>query len=175
MPVRCSPRVLNQDTRWQKGLLAIVLALLFGACGPLPKAAKAEEELFPPRYITVVDETGQPVASTCHVLRPGDELLTSDNRRYRIVRVEKYRAVAQFIARENLESLLGPQDRAAIARLLGQPATPQTPAGSGWLVRWSAWWHRLRGGDRSPAGATGVPAQNAARVVGIYHTHTDES
>lgn len=171
MPVPSSTRPGDYATRLQKALLAVAWALFFSTCGLLPGVARAEEELAPPRYVAVVDETGRPVSSTCHILRPGDELLTSDNRRYRIVRVEKYRAVARLVAQENLDTLLSPEDEEAIARLLGE----REPTGATPGSRWSGWWRRLRGiGQPAPA-ATPAPAQAASRVVGIYHTHSDES
>jgi hypothetical protein len=153
----------------KKALFAVTWALLFSTCGILPGVARAEEELAPPSYMVVVDEGGRPVSSTCHILRLGDELLTSDNRRYRIVRVEKYRAVARLVAQENLDTLLGPEERAAIARLLVERERPPAEP------RWWAWWNRLRGIDWAAREATPARAQNTRRVVGIYHTHSDET
>ncbi|QDR80740.1 stage II sporulation protein P [Sporomusa termitida] len=75
------------------------------------------------QYTTVVDESGTPVYMTGWKMRAGDEVLTENNRRYEVVRVEGNTAHAKFIGEINL-SLYDQENTGIIARLqaLLQPA-----------------------------------------------------
>lgn len=151
--------------------LLFACVVLFTVGGLTPRAAGAEEELAPPRYLSVVDEGGRHICTTGHVLRSGDEILAWDNRRYRVLRVQDGRAVARLIGEEDLQSLLTPQDQEAISRWLASPgpgAPRAGPAGSPWGS--TAW-----GRGRPAPSVAALPAQKAHRVVGIYHTHSDET
>lgn len=155
--------------RLRKALLVAACALVAITWGPGTGGVRAEEEFSPPQYMVVVDEQGGHIWSTGHVLRPGDEILASDNRRYRILRTDRTRAVARLIGEEDLGSLLTPEDEAAITRLLGEARPGARP--SLWAQTWR---HIIRGTGRlEPAVAAGAAAP--ARTVGIYHTHSDES
>lgn len=150
-------------------LICLALLLVWGVVDARP--VRAEEELAPPAYMTVVDEGGQHLMTTGLVLRPGDELLAADNRRYRVVRVINRRAVVRLIGEEDLGALLTPADEEAVARALGTypPATGHLsfpPRPGNWREKLGTFLARV---------SAGQPVQAPQRVVGIYHTHSDES
>jgi len=124
----------------------------------------------------VVDENGQHIIATGHVLKPGDEFLALDNRRYRVVRVENRRAVARLIGEEDLGALLTPADHEVIARILAGEPPQAASVGTGRPLpsaRTGKWRESLSAVPGSTTGAE--PVQAPQRVVGIYHTHSDES
>ncbi len=94
----------------------------------------------------------------------------SDNRRYRIVRTDGTRAVAQLVGEEDLGALLTPEDETAIARFLRD-----APPGAGPSFRARTWRNIIRGTGRPVPGAVAPVAAPTNRSVGIYHTHSDES
>lgn len=160
----------------KKARLVLFCLIVLAITGGAGQVARAEAELSPPAYLTVVDEDGRHLMVTGHSLRPGDEFLSAENRRYRILRVENGRAVARLTGQEDLSSLLTPQDEEAIARWREEEVASASPATS--LAE------RIRAAGRPgpttgrPAPAGGelpLPVQGAQKVVGIYHTHSDES
>lgn len=155
--------------RLRKALLVAACALVVITWGPGTGGVRAEEEFSPPQYMLVVDEQGGHIWSTGHVLRPGDEILASDNRRYRVVRTDKTRAVARLVGEEDLGSLLTPEDEAAIARLLGEARPGARPS------FWAHTWRNTIRGTGRLVPAVAVAAAAPAKVVGLYHTHSDES
>ncbi|MEW5934484.1 MAG: hypothetical protein AB1816_12980, partial [Bacillota bacterium] len=155
--------------RLRKALLVAACTLVVITWGPGTGGVRAEEEFSPPQYMLVVDEQGGHIWSTGHVLRPGDEILASDNRRYRILRTDKTRAVARLIGEEDLGSLLTPEDEAAITRLLGEARPGARPS------FWAQTWRNMIRGTGRLEPAVAVAAAAPARTVGIYHTHSDET
>lgn len=162
-----------------KRVLPVVACLVLAAAVfPLiSPTVRAEEELPCPAYMSVVDEGGQHLMYTGHLLRPGDEFLAADNRRYRVIRVEERRAVARLIGQENLEALLTPADEEAIAQLFRQASTEtrdrETAGRPSMWSRFAYWQEKVSAALRLNGGQE--PAAAEQKVVGIYHTHGDES
>ncbi|MBP2655063.1 MAG: hypothetical protein H6Q73_2632 [Firmicutes bacterium] len=60
-------------------------------------------------YYQVIDEkTSQPLMHVPMIVNIGDEVITEDNKRYRVVKVEENRAYARFIEYINLERYHSP-------------------------------------------------------------------
>lgn len=174
--MRISPGAKDSGYRaGRKGvLLALTCAALLTVCGLGTGVARAEEELVPPQYVWVVDEAGRHIFSTGHVLRSGDEILASDNRRYRITRVEQNRAVARLIGEEDLGALLGPGDEEAIARLVKELEEKRGASAASSSAE-VPWWKRIKEIAGRIARGDSSPVQKPGKTVGIYHTHSDES
>lgn len=87
----------------------ILLILLFGALflgGVLPIEEIPPNPINRPPYYVIVDEVDAKYLMYTEVtVRVGDELITGDNRLYRVVEVKGNRAKARFIREEILEDV----------------------------------------------------------------------
>jgi len=72
------------------------------AAGPIAAAAGEADERTDGTYFTIVDAHGRVIDQTARVVHAGDELITSDNYRYRVVRVSGDTAYAELLGRERL-------------------------------------------------------------------------
>lgn len=123
-----------------------VLALACLAALAVAWPASAEEERRSGHYTIVDADTGQIIWRTGLIVHPGDEYLTSNNLRYRAIKLDGDTVFADFLGREELRAELPPAKGWA-ARLID---------GLGGLLGLAR-----RGGEAGP--------------VVIYHTHNDES
>ncbi|TWH49003.1 stage II sporulation protein P [Sporomusa sp. KB1] len=81
-------------------LLTTLLALLFITANALCYATESSNG----NYSTVVDEAGNSVYMTGWKMRAGDQVLTENNRRYEVFRVEGNVAYAKFLGDVNLSA-----------------------------------------------------------------------
>lgn len=101
---------------------ALALALRYGANPAggrpqvqLPQLGFWEDERTDGTYFTIVDANGDVIDKTARVVYPGDELITEDNRHYRVARVVGDTAYAELLGRVRLDwraedaGLVGPQ------------------------------------------------------------------
>ncbi|SDF51824.1 hypothetical protein [Sporolituus thermophilus] len=83
------------------GVLAMVGVLYFTAPQllPLPQPKPETPTKAPYEYYVIIDEaTGATIMYVSVVtVNPGDELITEDNKRYVVVRVEENRAYARYV------------------------------------------------------------------------------
>ncbi|HWR08956.1 stage II sporulation protein P [Sporomusa sp.] len=107
-------------------VLALLLALLFIAANTLCYADEGKDG----DYSTVVDEGGNQVYMTGWKMRPGDEVLTENNRRYEVIRVEGNIAHAKFTGEVNL-SVYYNDNKSMLGRLTAflQPSIAQAEGG----------------------------------------------
>ncbi|NLG85302.1 MAG: stage II sporulation protein P [Firmicutes bacterium] len=86
-----------------KGRFLWWMVLLFLLAAPL----QAEEERRQGYYSIVAQETGRLLCRTGLVVQVGDEYLTADNLRYRVVKIEGDTVYAEFRGREDLSAFAG--------------------------------------------------------------------
>lgn len=125
-----------------KLLPAVMLGCLLLLLAAAPGAANERND---GSYSTIVDESGNNVYMTGWRVQPGDQVLTENNRRYEVIRVEGDIAHAKLIGEVNLSLYHQEEEQGLLARL------------KGWL---------------EPAIAA---AEGGNGKVAIYHTHSDES
>jgi stage II sporulation protein P len=83
-------------------------------------------------YATIVDEAGNNVYMTGRLLQPGDQVLTENNRKYEVVRVEGDTAYAKLIEEVDLSLYYKEPEQGILAQFKGflEPATARAE-GSG--------------------------------------------
>ena len=84
---------------------AIVAMLLAAGASARPAAAHDERPVESPFHV-VVEGTGEVIMVTGHVVHPGDEFQSADNRLYQVVRVERDLAHAVFLREIDLAPYL---------------------------------------------------------------------
>ncbi len=115
----------------------------------------SREDIEAERYWTMVDERGREIIVTGRKIHIGDEYLTSDNKLYRVFRVEGRIAYARFIREVGVLFEEEPTDILTVLR--------------------EYFTFGIRTVQQQDEGPEIEPQQEPARVIGIYHTHNAES
>lgn len=100
---------LSHTGKWV-GMLAVLALVAVGVLHYVPltifsvqqKPEQAPQKIYD-YYIIVEENTGEILMYVPLVVSPGDELISEDNKRYRIVKVEENQAYARFVENLNLE------------------------------------------------------------------------
>ncbi|MDF2569772.1 MAG: stage sporulation protein [Sporomusa sp.] len=110
-----------------KLLVAILIGWLLASTSILGLANERNDG----SYSTIVDEGGNSVYMTGWRVQAGDQVITENNRRYEVVRVEGDTAHAKFIGEVNLSLYYQDQGQSVLARLRGllEPAIAQAEGG----------------------------------------------
>lgn len=82
-----------------------IIALLLATAAARPASAHDERPLESPFHV-VMEGTGEVIMVTGHVVHPGDEFQSADNRLYQVVRVERDLAYAVFLREIDLAPYL---------------------------------------------------------------------
>ncbi|QDR78772.1 stage II sporulation protein P [Sporomusa termitida] len=92
------------------GILALLALVTVGVLHyvPLTIFSVQQKPEQPPQkiydyYIIIEENTGEVLMYVPLVVSPGDELISENNKRYRIVKVEENQAYARFVENLNLE------------------------------------------------------------------------
>ncbi|MCW3490551.1 stage II sporulation protein P [Dethiobacter alkaliphilus] len=118
----------------------------------------SREDLLAELYYTMVDEKGKEILITGRIIHVGDEYITSDNRLYRVYRVEGRTAYARFIREVGAFFEEDPSDILVMLR-----------------ERLGSWGAVPVQTEEQEEGDNLEPEAEPQRLIGIYHTHNAES
>lgn len=142
---------------WQyEGAFTLAATSLLDFFDLLEATEISPEEIGKQQYYTMVDEKGREILVTGRKIHEGDEYIDQNNNLYRVTRVQGYLAHCRFI------------------RKVGDAYDIERPSLFAWLQRFWPGVMPAQTEEKTEENNEAPPAR-PKRLIGIYHTHNDES